>query len=225
MTFFGRRASGVNDEIDARVLVSVGTNATGVVFYNPYCGFGTSTGTESRKKLIFGAWRVRRDSGTLANGCIWVGWTNTVLGAGIPLTTTCTASATANDIYLGVRTDTSGNLRVVMNQAASAQVDFDSGYDWPSNTTFVTIEAVGFLENDGSADWTNGWIDFYANGKLLKQTGRSHSLEPSDMSTAFNPATNPMSVGLALVRISATPVYQWDYVGAYQSRILQSTSP
>jgi hypothetical protein len=87
---------------------------------------------------------------------------------------------------------------------------------------------VGVYDSAGGNTWINGYFDFYVNGTLLRQSGRSHSIEPSDMTTPWDIAADPMHFAMAAVRLNTTggtPSFQVDYVGSSVTRQLQSTTP
>ena len=226
-SLFGRRTTGAQNELDSRLTYGVSSDSTGIIIYDAFCGWGTSTGT-TVKEFGFTA-RIRRDQGTAANSCIWAGFGPWVLGTGAPLTTACALSATANDRHIGVRTDTSGNIHASIVEANLDQSTFDTGFDWPTSGTYVLLEMRGKVQNDGSGDWTGGYIDIFVNGQKAVRSGRSNTFVPSDLAT--NPLTlltSPMSPGFATVRLNATggaPLYQIDYIGEWHTRQLQGVTP
>lgn len=224
VALFGNRASGTGNQIDARATFSTDTNATGSFFFNSNCGFGTSAGTPKRR--IGAIWRILRGGGTATNSCWFVGFSNLVLGVAAPLTSACAVDASVSNKWFGVYSTATADIRVGMNQSNSFTLNYDSGYDTPANQ-FIIVE-MRMQWEDGDTFSGAGWVDFYVNGKLLAQAGRAHSIEPADMGTAFQIASDPMSLTFGMVRIDATggaPQYALDYAGAVYTRQFQAATP
>ncbi len=223
------RATGAGNQMVAAVRIGTDTNATGIHVYNTNCGFGVDTLPQLR--WFTGTWRIRKSAGssTPGNACWWLGFSNTVLNSDVALTAACATFSSATSKYVGVRVDTSGNIRVVMNQALAFTLDYDTGLDMPASASFVVLEMVALFDGATIGTFSNAsYFDFYVNGQLLRQSGRAHSIEPSDMGTPWNILADPMSLAMSEVRINTTggaPHHQVDYTGALFQRAVQSSTP
>ena len=216
IAFYSDRHVSLDNELHSSVKIGCSENNAGLIAYQPFVNMGLSTGNK-RKEFGFIS-RIRRMTGIVPTGAGFFGIGQYVSTPGTPLTTAGAISQTTNDRYIGFYVDASNNVFFVMNNGSAGGVSIFAGTLGISGE-FSYVEFRGRLGNDASGNWTDGYIDAYFNGALVRSSSaKKNTVEFGDMT--WTPGNEPIVPAMAMVRTAGTgtTLYQVDAMGFWHTR-------
>lgn len=217
IAFWSDRALGTDNELHSSVKLGCANNNTGFTAYQPYMSLGISLGNVRKEwGMVI---RLRMQTGTVPTGAGFFGISQCLVTPGTPLTTAGALSTGANDRYIGFYVDTSRNLSFAMNNGSTGSLTVSSGDAIPSGGQYQYLEIRSRLGNDQSGVWSDGYIDAFFNGRLIRSsTSKTNTAVPAD--AIWAPGAEPICPSMSMVRTSGTgtPLYQVDCIGMWHTR-------